>query len=195
MLLKRFLNARREKKLVLTQLILPLLMVCLTLLLIKTLQESMQNEPPRILNLSNLSIKGVPNIGFYADFRPSVDPNKKNALFDVSWRFLRSLIERFRFKDDDDYEYEIWLEVFRTFLKYRLPGKLHFTIFSLEKLALLPLVKKATPSPDRKVIKLLTFDNLFPPLRHSAKTRGRVKTATTFSRQNEAGSRACTTKY
>ena len=112
MLLKRFLNARREKKLVLTQLILPLLMVCLTLLLIKTLQESMQNEPPRILNLSNLSIKGVPNIGFYADFRPSVDPNKKNALFDVSWRFLRSLIERFRFKDDDDYEYEIWLKVF-----------------------------------------------------------------------------------
>ena len=102
MLLKRFLNARREKKLVLTQLILPLLMVCLALLLIKTLQEPMQNEPPRILNLSNLSIKGVPNIGFYADFRPNVDPDKKNALFDVSWRFPRSLIETFRFKDDDD---------------------------------------------------------------------------------------------
>ena len=62
----------------------------------------MQNEPPRILNLSNLSIKGVPNIGFYADFRRNVDPNKKNALFDVSWRFPRSLIETFRFKDDDD---------------------------------------------------------------------------------------------
>ena len=40
----------------------------------------MQNEPPRILNLSNLSIKGAPNTGFYADFRPG----KKNALFDVS---------------------------------------------------------------------------------------------------------------
>ena len=66
-------------------------MVCLALLLIKTLQEPMQNEPPRILNLSNLSIKGVPNIGFYADFRPNVDPDKKNALFDVSWRFPRSL--------------------------------------------------------------------------------------------------------
>ncbi|CAH3155544.1 unnamed protein product [Porites evermanni] len=91
MLLKRFLNARREKKLVLTQLILPLLMVCLTLLLIKTLQESMQNEPPRILNLSNLSIKGVPNIGFYADFRPSVDPNKKNALFDVASKHLKDV--------------------------------------------------------------------------------------------------------
>ena len=62
----------------------------------------MQNEPPRILNLSNLSIKGVPNIGFYADFRPNVDPDKKNALFDVSWRFPPSLIERLRFKDDED---------------------------------------------------------------------------------------------
>ena len=40
----------------------------------------MQNEPPRILNLSNLSIKGAPNTGFYADFRPGI----KNELFDVS---------------------------------------------------------------------------------------------------------------
>ncbi|KAM7427451.1 hypothetical protein ABFA07_021424 [Porites harrisoni] len=91
MLLKRFLNARREKKLVLTQLILPLLMVFLALLLIKTLQEPMQNEPPRILNLSNLSIKGVPNIGFYADFRPNVDPDKKNALFDVASKHLKDV--------------------------------------------------------------------------------------------------------
>ena len=77
-------------------------MVCLALLLIKTLQEPVQNEPPRILNLSNLSIKGAPNTGFYADFRPNVDPDKKKALFEVSWRFPRSLIETFRFKDDDD---------------------------------------------------------------------------------------------
>ena len=39
--------------------------------------------------------------------------------------------------------------------------------FSLEKLALLTLVKEVTSSPDRKMIKILTFDNLFPPLRHS----------------------------
>ena len=39
--------------------------------------------------------------------------------------------------------------------------------FSLEKLALLPLVKEVTPSPDRKMIKLVTFDILFPSLRHS----------------------------
>ena len=42
-----------------------------------------------------------------------------------------------------------------------------FYHFSLEKLALLPLVKEVAPSPDGKMIKLLTFDNLFPLLRHS----------------------------
>ena len=85
MLLKRFLNARREKKLVLTQLILPFLMVLLGLLLIKTLQEPSKSEPPRVLNLSNLSIKGVgPSIGFYADFRHNVTPIDKNLLLDVS---------------------------------------------------------------------------------------------------------------
>ena len=38
-------------------------------------------------------------------------------------------LETFRFEDEDDYEYEISLEVFCVFSKYRLPGKLHFTIF------------------------------------------------------------------
>ena len=38
-------------------------------------------------------------------------------------------IETFRFEDNDDYKYEIWLEVFSGLLKISLPGKLHFTIF------------------------------------------------------------------
>ena len=38
--------------------------------------------------------------------------------------------------------------------------------FSPEKLALLSLLEEVKPCPDRKIIKLLTFDNLFPP-RHS----------------------------
>ena len=84
MLVKRFLNARREKKLILTQLILPLVMVLLGLLLIKTLQEPNKNEPPRVLKLSNLSIEGVPNAGFYADFRRNIDSKTKKSLFDVS---------------------------------------------------------------------------------------------------------------
>ena len=41
------------------------------------------------------------------------------------YMILKGILETFRFKDENDYEYEI----FRIFSKYRLPGKLHFTIF------------------------------------------------------------------
>ena len=49
--------------------------------------------------------------------------------------------------------------------KNRHPGILHCTFFSPEKLVLLSLLKKVKPSSDSKMIKLLTSDNLFPPLR------------------------------
>ena len=85
MVVKRFLNSKREKKLVLTQFILPLLMVVLGLLLITDSESRIRtNEPPRVLKLSNLSIEGVPNIGFYADFRTNVTASTKKSLFDVS---------------------------------------------------------------------------------------------------------------
>lgn len=84
MLIKRFLNSKREKKLVLTQIILPLLMVLLGLLIIKTLQEPNKDEPPRVLTLSHLSIDDVPNTGFYADFRVNATSSTKKKLFDVS---------------------------------------------------------------------------------------------------------------
>ena len=45
--------------------------------------------------------------------------------------------------------------------------KLHSTFDSPEKLALLFLLKEVKPSPNRKMIKLLTFNNLFLPLQHS----------------------------
>ena len=38
---------------------------------------------------------------------------------------------------------------------------------SLKKLVRLFILKEVKPSRDRKIIKLFTFDNLFPPLRHS----------------------------
>ena len=44
------------------------------------------------------------------------------------------------------------------------------------------------------MIKLPTFDNLFPLLQHP-KTHGPMTTATTFSRQNDAGSCERTTQY
>ena len=65
--------------------------------------------------------------------------------------------------------------------------------FPTKKLALLSLLKEVEPSPDCKMLKLLTFDNLFPPYDILAKTRSKITTATTLSRQNDAGSRASTT--
>ena len=59
------------------------------------------------------------------------------------------------------------LKFFRVFSKYRPPRKALFYHFSLEKLALLSLVDEVRGSPDRKMIKLLTFDILFSPPRHS----------------------------
>ena len=45
------------------------------------------------------------------------------------------------------------------------------------------ILKEVKPSPNSKMIKLLTFDNLFPPLRHNRQN----STAITFSRRNDAG--------
>ena len=59
------------------------------------------------------------------------------------------------------------LKFFHVFSKSRYPGNLPCTFDPPEKLALLSLLKKVKPSPDSKMIKLLTFDNSFPPLRHS----------------------------
>ena len=52
-------------------------------------------------------------------------------------------------------------------LKILIPRKALLYFFPPEKLALLFLLKEVTPSPDPKMIKLLTFDKLFLLLRHS----------------------------
>ena len=71
-----------------------------------------------------------------------------------------SLLESFRFENDNEYEYEINWPRFN-------PGKLLFSFFSLKKLVRLIILKEVKPSPESKMIKRLTFENLFPPLRHS----------------------------
>jgi len=43
-------------------------------------------------------------------------------------------------------------------------------LFSSEKSARLFLLKEFKPSPDRKMVKLPTFEHLFLPLRHSSET-------------------------
>ena len=59
------------------------------------------------------------------------------------------------------------LKFFRVFSKMLIPRKASLYFFLPEKLALLSLLKEVKPSPDPKMIKLLTFDNLFLLLRHS----------------------------
>ena len=72
-----------------------------------------------------------------------------------------------------------------------------YIFFSPEKLALLSLLEEVKPSPDRNMIKLQTFGNLFPRVRHydilSKTPSSRMTTATSISRQNHAGSPASTT--
>ena len=60
------------------------------------------------------------------------------------------------------------LKFSRVFSKHRHPGKLHRTFFfSLEKIALLSMLKEVKPFLDRERIKPLIFDNSFLPLSHS----------------------------
>ena len=78
-------------------------------------------------------------------------------------------IESFRIDDENDYQYEIQLQIFfRVLSKNRFPGKPHYSFDSPRKpLALFSVLKEVKSSPDHKMIKLLTFDNSFPLLRPS----------------------------
>ena len=54
------------------------------------------------------------------------------------------------------------------------------------------ILKEVKPFPNSKIIKLLTFDKLFPLLLDAilAKTGSTMRTAISCSRRNDAGSRA-----
>ena len=51
-------------------------------------------------------------------------------------------------------------------LKKDTPERFILLFFHQKKLVRLFILKEVKPSPDGKMIKLLTFDNLFPPLPH-----------------------------
>ena len=59
-------------------------------------------------------------------------------------------------RDEGDFDDKTWLQFFFSCI-----------LFSLVRLKWLLLLKQVKPSPDRKVIKLLTSDNLLMLLRHS----------------------------
>jgi len=88
-------------------------------------------------------------------------------------------------------------QFFHIFSKNSHPRKLYcsFFFFSPKKVALLSLLKEVKPSPDGKIIKPLTFDNLSDQYDILGKTSSRMTTATVFSGQNNTGSHVSTTEY
>ena len=83
MVMKRFLNSKRDKKAIVTQLVLPLLMVLFGLLLITSVPVQ-ENDPARVLKLSNLSVDGVNSKSFFADYR-TVNTSTKDSTFKVNY--------------------------------------------------------------------------------------------------------------
>ena len=81
---------------------------------------------------------------------------------------LSNSLESFRFKDEDNYEVRFDSKFICVLSKYRLLRKLHFTIIFTGNVSTVTFIlKEVTPSPNRKMVKLQTFDILFPPLGHS----------------------------
>ena len=78
-------------------------------------------------------------------------------------------VETFTFEDEKARLQERDLnERFFAYYKKMDTSKTFILLFVRQKgRALFFSLKEVNPSPDRKMIKLLTFDNLFPPLLHS----------------------------
>ena len=84
MFMKRFLNTKRDKKAVITQLIIPILLIILGLILQEYI-NSYQDDPALTLQLSKLLGKKNQDSshGYYADTRASVSANEKTRMKDV----------------------------------------------------------------------------------------------------------------
>ena len=82
-------------------------------------------------------------------------------------RFSEGKLESFRLEDEK--EYEIFLRVFARFLRQNDTPEtyMYILLFVPKKLVRLFILKEVKPTPDSRMIKRLTFGNLFPPLRHS----------------------------
>ena len=72
MFLKKFYNSLRFWQAAITQLILPLLFILLGLVLVKTLPNDNENDPPRAMNVQNSAIDADNRIFFYAVFGDDV---------------------------------------------------------------------------------------------------------------------------
>ena len=91
MLNKRFLNSKRDKKAVLTQLLLPCVLVLIGLITVINL-DSNRKEPPRLLKLSNLSIGGVNTKAFYSYFGNASASTKASYLAVNAFYVLHKMV-------------------------------------------------------------------------------------------------------
>ena len=96
-----------------------------------------------------------------------------------------SILDSFRFNDENEYEYEIKVKVLMRILKKDTLERF-ILLFSPKKLVGLFILKEVKPSTDGKMIKLLTFDDLFPPLRH-LKLLVELRRLSRFARELSAG--------
>ena len=94
MFIKRFLNSKRDKKAIITQLVLPLVMVLFGLLLITSI-PTRENDPPRVLKLSNLSVENIFTNSFFADYR-NLSSAEKSATFKVTSHHYAILLVELR---------------------------------------------------------------------------------------------------
>ena len=74
------------------------------------------------------------------------------------------ILESFRFENENEYEYEIELKVFCACSQKIDTRESFILLHSPKKLERLFILKEVKPSPNSKMIKQLTFDNLFPRL-------------------------------
>ena len=81
----------------------------------------------------------------------------------VLWESESSELESFRFEDQDEVQFKVFVRI----LKKGHPESFILLFFPPKKLVQLSILNQVKSSPDGKMIKLLTFNNLFPPLRHS----------------------------
>ena len=88
-------------------------------------------------------------------------------------------LEIFRFDDENACETRFNFNFFVYSQKIHTPESF-IVLFHQKSQHGFFLLKEVKPSPDRKMVKLPTFENLFLPLRHSSETRRKMTTASTF---------------
>ena len=91
MFIKRFLNSKREKKALVTQVLLPIIMTIIGLALARV-TPSQTEDPSRVIDLSKDLVAGTTGNGYFADFRSTPDLN----MLKVSYThcFLRSSLRQ-----------------------------------------------------------------------------------------------------